>query len=231
MYSIRATGETFGIAKIVPPAEWNPPCRVSMETDGTFPTKLQDIHTIQQGQGFEDGKVYNIQSYKDMADNFAGQWRQKHHAGAEVVGLEALEKDYWDIVETSQHEISVEYANDLDTAKYTSGFAAASTLEGFTGIESETCADMFSDEYYARSGWNLRNIPSCQNSMLKYLRAPINGINVPWLYIGMQFASFCWHTEDNYFYSINYSHFGEAKQWYGVPSHASKKFEKVSGNI
>mmetsp|Transcript_29081 Transcript_29081/g.65358 ORF Transcript_29081/g.65358 Transcript_29081/m.65358 type:complete len:275 (-) Transcript_29081:529-1353(-) len=44
----------------------------------------------------------------------------------------------------------------------------------------------------------------------------------------MLFSSFCWHNEDNYFYSINYAHFGAPKQWYGVPGNAAEIFEKVT---
>lgn len=60
------------------------------------------------------------------------------------------------------------------------------------------------------------------------------------MYIGMLWSSFCWHTEDNYLYSINYVHTGQVtfffcllakyhkpKVWYGVPSSDAKKFEKV----
>ena len=63
--------------------------------------------------------------------------------------------------------------------------------------------------------------------MLKHLTTPVNGVNVPWLYIGMLFSSFCWHNEDCYLYSINYSHFGDVKQWYGVPGDHANTFEKV----
>ena len=53
-------------------------------------------------------------------------------------------------------------------------------------------------------------------------------MNVPWLYVGMLFTSFCWHNEDNYLYSINYNHLGAPKQWYGIPGSEAKNFEKVS---
>ena len=55
----------------------------------------------------------------------------------------------------------------------------------------------------------------------------IDGINKPWLYLGMLFSSFCWHREDIYLASINYMHAGEAKQWYGIPGAKSKAFQTV----
>lgn len=95
------------------------------------------------------------------------------------------------------------------------------------GVEPPDCPDMFSADYYARTGWNLTKLPHCRGSVLRVLQTAVNGVNVPWLYIGMMFSSFCWHNEDNYLYSINYSHFGDVKQWYGVPSAQAKMFEKV----
>ena len=59
------------------------------------------------------------------------------------------------------------------------------------------------------------------------LLLPSQGISVPWLYVGMIFATFCWHVEDNYLYSINYMHFGAGKRWYGVPSSDAGKLEEV----
>ncbi|RHY95458.1 hypothetical protein DYB37_003126, partial [Aphanomyces astaci] len=43
----------------------------------------------------------------------------------------------------------------------------------------------------------------------------------------MLFASFCWHFEDNYLYSINYMHTGAKKHWYGIPATSCDTFERV----
>lgn len=87
---------------------------------------------------------------------------------------------------------------------------------------------IFDDEsYYSRTGWNLNLLPHMHASLLKHLKANISGVNIPWLYVGMLFSTFCWHNEDNYLYSINYSHEGSCKQWYGVPGASTAKLEQV----
>lgn len=42
---MRAEAEQFGIAKIVPPVEWNPTCNINMKNPDKFPTKLQQVIT------------------------------------------------------------------------------------------------------------------------------------------------------------------------------------------
>lgn len=239
---IRSIGERAGICKIVPPAEWKPRCMIDFSNPKLFPTKKQKVNTLQEGQGFDEGNYYNIKGYQEMADVFYANWLKKHYNDRDTTHnpptMEELAKDYWDMVETGTKEATVEYANDIDTLRYASGFVskAAEILATdsmdmkniHSGIEPADCKDMFSEDYYSRTGWNLNNLPLCEGSVLKYLQTPINGVNVPWLYIGMLFSSFCWHNEDNYLYSINYSHFGAVKQWYGVPGGEAKLFEKVT---
>ena len=58
--------------------------------------------------------------------------------------------------------------------------------------------------------WNLQNR---KGSLLNFLSeedsdARISGVTTPWVYIGMLYASFCWHYEDLMMYSINYMHQG-----------------------
>ncbi len=73
--------------------------------------------------------------------------------------------------------------------------------------------------------------------LLRYIKSDISGMTVPWIYIGMLFSTFCWHNEDHYTYSVNYSesalsdtrsspvHWGETKTWYGIPGADADKFE------
>jgi hypothetical protein len=231
--------EPFGICKIVPPTEWAPECQIDTASPKRFPTKLQRIDTLQEGQGFDDGRQYTFEGYRQMADAFQRDWCERYYGGrSEEMTHAALARDYWLMVETSSRSATVEYGNDLDTAKFMSGFvqpaASATTtttavlgdikVEPVAGADGRACLPA---AYYARSGWNLNNIPAAEGSVLRYLQTPVNGVNVPWLYLGMLFSSFCWHNEDNYFYSVNYSHMGDVKQWYGVPGDQADKFEKV----
>ena len=139
---------------------------------------------------------------------------------------ENLERDYWDIVEMECRAIDVDYGNDVDTSEFGSGFPISErgrsvNSPGFlkTGQSNENLPEpaFGTEEFYKETYWNLNNIPNSKRSVLRHLKVGINGINVPWLYFGCLFSTFCWHNEDNYMYSINYAHKGAPKQWYGVP--------------
>ena len=56
-------------------------------------------------------------------------------------------------------------------------------------------------------------LPLQQESVLRLVRGDVEGISTPMLYIGMLFATFAWHVEDHYLYSINFQHEGAAKTW------------------
>lgn len=87
--------------------------------------------------------------------------------------------------------------------------------------------DGTSNAAYVKHDWNLNNIAKHARSLLKYVDKDISGMVVPWLYVGMAFSTFCWHTEDHWTYSINYLHQGAPKTWYGIPSADAERFEHV----
>lgn len=43
--------------------------------------------------------------------------------------------------------------------------------------------------------------------------------------MGMMFSTFCWHVEDLWLNSLNYSHTGKTKTWYVIPKRDKEKFE------
>jgi histone demethylase JARID1 len=43
--------------------------------------------------------------------------------------------------------------------------------------------------------------------------------------MGMQFSTFCWHVEDLWLHSVNYSHKGATKIWYVIPESDKEKFD------
>lgn len=81
--------------------------------------------------------------------------------------------------------------------------------------------------------FNLNHLSDAPNSLFQILKKKqdkISGISSPWMYMGMLFASFCWHVEDCYMYSANYMHKGQAKTWYIVPGKYKEQVEKLLRN-
>lgn len=133
-----------------------------------------------------------------------------------------VERTYWEVVEKGSAAVQVEYGNDLDTSTYGSGFPKPSTRR-----RRPSTPDMLSPKFYRRTGWNLLKMPTEPASVLRHVQDDLNGVTVPWLYYGMLFATFAWHVEDNYFYSMNYMHTGAPKTWYGIGSAHADQFETV----
>lgn len=84
------------------------------------------------------------------------------------------------------------------------------------------------DFEYEKNLFNLNNISKSPNSLLRVVeikKDKVSGITLPWVYVGMQFATFCWHVEDLFLHSVNYNHLGETKTWYVVPGKYKEDFD------
>lgn len=71
----------------------------------------------------------------------------------------------------------------------------------------------------------VQTLPGMEGSALRWCTEAVVGVSTPMLYIGMLFATFSWHVEDHFLYSVNYQHAGASKVWYGVPAAAANAFE------
>lgn len=112
----------------------------------------------------------------------------------------------------------MEYAADLDANVYGSGFGRKDHSLNSNG-ETNPLED---------HPWNLNNFQDQKNSMFQFRTIKsMSGINIPWVYVGMKHSTFCWHYEDLMLPSINFSHWGKPKLWYGVPECHREKFDRV----
>ncbi|KAJ3227269.1 hypothetical protein HDU78_010047 [Chytriomyces hyalinus] len=181
--------------------------------------------------GFQQqGSLHSLSEFQVIADSFKRDYflekraKDKHnrskdytsdsmrHGSNLVIEEEEMELEFWKLVEEDRFNdgVEVQYGADLHSSEHGSGFPNVKTDP---------------TNPYAHSGWNLNNIPVVPESLFCNIRNDISGMMVPWLYVGMAFSAFCWHTEDHYTYSINYNHFGDTKTWYGIPASDSVKFE------
>ncbi|XP_021738049.1 lysine-specific demethylase JMJ18-like [Chenopodium quinoa] len=186
--------------------------------------------TLELGEtefGFEPGPEFTLDEFQKYADDFKFQYFRNENcteSGTErdrstenwEPSVANIEGEYWRVVEKPTDEIEVLYGADLETGVFGSGFPKFS---------DQGCSA--SDEDYVKSGWNLNNLPRLAGSVLSYENADISGVQVPWLYVGMCFSSFCWHVEDHHLYSLNYMHYGAPKIWYGVPGREAVKLEEA----
>ncbi|XP_052894691.1 lysine-specific demethylase lid [Anopheles moucheti] len=162
--------------------------------------------------GFEQAqREYTLQQFGEMADQFKSNY---FNMPVHLVPTELVEKEFWRIVSSIDEDVTVEYGADLHTMDHGSGFPTKASPY----LTSN-------DQEYAESCWNLNNLPVLDESILGHINADISGMKVPWMYVGMCFATFCWHNEDHWSYSINYLHWGEPKTWYGVPGSRAEDFE------
>ena len=179
---IRLEAEAFGIAKIIPPAGWNPP--FALKEDFKFSTRVQHIHRLQEAAGFEAGRRTRRPSTRrwpttSRPPGSRSATRRPDRRYAQRRGDRA---GVLAVVETAQPPTEVEYGNDITNT--TSGGHAA-----FQPATDQLDASLYAGE----PNWNLVLLPHAPGSVLKSLPNAIQGITEPWLYIGMLFATFGQH--------------------------------------
>ncbi|KAL1124667.1 hypothetical protein AAG570_001291 [Ranatra chinensis] len=161
-------------------------------------------------------REYTLKQFGEMADKFKSEYFKMPCTS---IPNSVVENEFWRVVSSIDEAVTVEYGADLHTVDHGSGFPKRNSE-----ISNVTWEDI---RKYSESNWNLNNFPVLKASALRHISADISGMKIPWVYVGMCFATFCWHNEDHWSYSINYLHWGEPKTWYGIPGMLAEDFEKA----
>ncbi|KAK9509873.1 hypothetical protein O3M35_004771 [Rhynocoris fuscipes] len=166
-------------------------------------------------------REYTLTEFKEMADKFKQNYFKMT---PNLVPTQKVEDEFWRVVSSIEEAVTVEYGADLHVIDHGSAFPIKGKYVRNSNIDQETF------DKYADSSWNLNNLPVLKASVLRHISADISGMKIPWMYAGMCFATFCWHNEDHWSYSINYLHLGEPKTWYGVSGSLAEEFEEAMKN-
>ena len=138
--------------------------------------------------------------------------KSKKDNGRTIDAME-IEKLFWSMVDAEgSEETTVLYASDMDSS--------------IVGGKGEKEAVSLDDQ---DRSWELRYLATNRQSVLRHLPGAdkIEGVSRPWMYLGTPFSSFCWHTEDQFLWSVTYLHEGAAKVWYTIPGNEREKFEEA----
>ena len=203
--------------------------------DDDSSSSSEDSSSDEEAFGFVHTPCIPLSDFRLLADSIKS--RYFHTADHDTIPLPLIEREYWTIISGAEKHTDVQYASDINRSHCKlSGFPLAAP----TGVrksrrraadDSTTTSSSSSSAPTPRfKPWNLNELSRQPGSMFRQLDKEVPGIVTPFLYFGMCFASFCWHTEDNYLNSINYLHCGAPKQWYVVPSSGKALFEAAFRN-
>lgn len=172
--------------------------------------------------GFEENPElrYSLLDFVRDCQVFEQDFYEQYATPGTFLTIDQLEQIFWRLVEGENSTIKVKYGADIhnENPGEVSGFPTFNFPP-----QHERTAET---EKYARHPCNLTRLPFANGSLLNHIKTKISGMTVPWLYVGSLLSTFCWHVEDHYTLSANYCHFGNVKNWYGIPSEFADKFEE-----
>ncbi|PPS09825.1 hypothetical protein GOBAR_AA10824 [Gossypium barbadense] len=246
LQKIAPEASRYGICKIVSPLSAAVPAGVVLMKEKLgfkFTTRVQPLRLSEWNKDdrvtfFMSGRNYTFREFEKMANKVF----TCRYYSAGCLPATYLEKEFWHEIACGKTE-SVEYACDVEGSAFSSSpsdplgtskwnLKLSNSIDMLDLVNLDWCllrggsieGSTRSDTFNPKIVKNLSRLPK---STLRLLETAIPGVSDPMLYIGMLFSMFAWHVEDHYLYSINYHHCGASKTWYGIPSHAASKFEKV----
>jgi JmjC domain, hydroxylase len=131
-----------------------------------------------------------------LLSSTATMWRARHSASGTRWAPPAGTSRWAAVTETA--------AGSRAAAVLCSRAARACTASSDCMQHACTLLRMFDGGCNAFCRWSVQTLPRDGESVLRVLDMDIPGVTSPMLYLGMLFATFAWHVEDHYMYSINY---------------------------
>lgn len=216
---------------------------------------------IYSDYGFEEefDKRFSLNEFRKYCEEWEIEFLQllrKGRLGSELklkpeeitnaLSEETIEKIFWNLTNGKMHipsgmdHLKIRYGADIHSS-------VPGELSGFPSSDNPRMGA--EDEEYIKSEWNLTKLPFARGSLLEYVcgslysgsakgeeaaaasREQISGMSLPWMYVGGPLSTFCWHKEDHYTLSANYSHLGAPKKWYGIPAKDCDAFEEIINGI
>jgi len=194
-----------GIAKIVPPAEWQP--NGGPKEDWYNPANMDFTIQTPLQQTMKPSKTHGAfeNTSKKLAEmtipQFVNLATDSRHVTPPHESYEELEKLYWS------------YDNDkfdrTDDPVY--GADVPQTL--------------------TRDDMDVWNISRLESLLTENFNFDLAGVNTPYLYFGMWKATFSWHVEDLDLHGVNFIHYGAPKTWYCVPPKHGYKLEQAANQL
>lgn len=174
-----------GDAFVVPP---------SVSRAAPVPTLAQQTHRLGEGLPFEGGRTLAVDAYAAEAAAELAAWLALHpppgcadeggaggDGGADGGGgadpacsdrrVRHVEREFWRAVKGGAGEVTVEYANDLDSGVFGSAMGPG-----------------------GGGWWRLAGLARAPGSCFAASGGDIPGVTRPWLYLGRLFAAFCWRV-------------------------------------
>jgi hypothetical protein len=202
--SIQGQLQEYGICKVIPPKEFI----ASRENYNVSTEFLIDSPIRQVVQG-KSGTyhVTNVVEKKTMSvENF-------------FLDSQALDR------RRSKRELEAAIRQDFD-ALQRSYWSNISFLPPLYGADS--VGTLFDKDLEV---WNLNKLQSLLSKVKTPDGTQLPGVTTSMLYFGQWKSTFAWHVEDMNLFSINFVHFGQQKQWYGVPPAHADHFERVAQSL
>lgn len=192
-----------GIAKIVPPPEWQPnggpkedwynPANMDFSIEGPIQQTIKPTET----HGAFESTSRRLASM--TIPQFVNLATDSRHVTPPHESYEELEKIYW----------SYDNIDSTDDPVY-----------GADVPQTMTRDDM--------DVWNISRLESILTEDLNH---DLVGVNTPYLYFGMWKATFSYHVEDLDLHGVNYIHYGAPKTWYCVPPSHGYKIEEAANQL